>query len=197
MPKVVDHAARRAEIVDAVIRVVHRDGYAGVSVRAVAAEASWSTGAIRHYFGTQQELLGHAMASLAERAGARIDAAGRRATDVDGVARLLEEVLPLDATRRAESEMWMALAIAARTDPQLTAVWRETQRQLRGLMESCVLVLAELAVGPLDIPTETDRLQALIDGLALHGTLEPRMSVRRSRAALRAHLLGLTGSAAP
>lgn len=197
MPKVVDHATRRAQIVDAVIRVVHRDGYAGVSVRAVAAEAGWSTGAIRHYFGTQQELLGFAMTSLAERAHERIDATGRLATDVDGVARLLEEVLPLDATRRAESEVWMALAIAARTDLELRTVWGEVQTQLRGLMESCVLVLAELSGRALDIPTETDRLQALIDGLALHGTLEPRMSVRRARTVLRAHLVGLTGSGSP
>jgi AcrR family transcriptional regulator len=197
MPKIVDHAARRAQIVDAVIRVVHREGYAGVSVRSVAAEADWSTGAIRHYFGSQQELLAFAMSSLAERAGDRIATSGRLATDVAGVARLLEEVLPLDATRRAESEMWMALAIAARTDPELTGVWRETQKQLRGLMESCVLVLAELSGRALDLTTETDRLQALIDGLALHGTLEPRMSVRRARAALRAHLVGLTGSGSP
>jgi Uncharacterized protein conserved in bacteria len=193
MPKVVDHATRRAQIVDAVIRVVHRAGYAGVSVRSVAEEAGWSTGAIRHYFASQQELIAFAMADLAERAHRRIDVAGQLATDVEGVARLLEEVLPLDAARRAESEMWMALAIAARTEPQLATVWREVHGQLRGLMESCVLMLGQLSGQALDVRTETDRLHALIDGMALHGTLAPRLSAARMRAALRLHLSQLVG----
>lgn len=193
MPKVVDHDARRAEIVDAVIRVVHRDGYGEVSVRSVALEAGWSTGAIRHYFATQQGLLAFAMTTLAERAHKRIDARGRAATDLPGVARLLEEVLPLDARRRSETEVWMALGIAARTDPELVEVWREVQAQVRGLMESCVLMLAKVSGQQLDIRTETTRLHALTDGLALQGTLEPRLPATRIRAVLRAHLVQLTG----
>lgn len=193
MPKIVDHDARRSEIVDAVIRVVHRAGYAGVSVRTVAEESGWSAGAIRHYFSSQHELLAFAMADLADRAGRRIDSRGRAATDLDGLVALLEEVLPLDATRRAESEIWMALAIAARTEPELSAVWRDVQGRLRGLMESCLLVLVEVTGRDLDIPTETDRLHALVDGLALHGTLRPRLSVPRARAVLRAHFNQLAG----
>lgn len=193
MPKIVDHDARRSEIVDAVIGVVHRDGYGGVSVRAVAEEAGWSTGAIRHYFASQPELIAFAMADLAERARVRIDRRGQHATDLDGLVALLEEVLPLDATRRAESEMWLALAIAARTEPELATVWRDVQGQLRGLMESCVLMLAEVSGRALDIRTETQRLHALIDGLALHGTLSPRLSAARMRATLRAHLTQLAG----
>ncbi len=193
MPKIVDHDMRRSQIVDAVIGVVHRDGYAGVSVRSVAEEAGWSTGAIRHYFVSQQELIAFAMADLAERVHRRIDVAGQRATDVEDVARLLEEVLPLDATRRAESEVWMALAIAARTEPQLATVWREVHGQLRGLMESCVLMLGQVSGQEFDVQTETDRLHALIDGMALHGTLAPRLSAARMRATLRLHLVELVG----
>ena len=46
MPKVVDHAARREEIVDALLRVAERDGLDGVSLRAVAREGGWSTGVL-------------------------------------------------------------------------------------------------------------------------------------------------------
>lgn len=175
------------------IRVVHRAGYAGVSVRTVAQEAGWSTGAIRHYFGSQQELIGFAMADLAERAGRRIERKGTAATDLDGVAALLEEALPLDATRRAESEMWAALAIAARTEPELAAEWRDIRARLRGLMESCVIMLAQVGGRDLDIPTEAARLHALTDGLALHGTLPPRLSAARQRQVLRRHLCELVG----
>lgn len=188
MPKVVDHDARRAQIVDAVIRVVHRAGYTGVSVRSVADEAGWSTGAIRHYFVSQQQLIAHAMADLSVRVRQRLERRGSEATDVEGLVALLAEVLPLDAARRGETEMWTALVVAARTDSELGAVWREVHAQLRGLMESCVLMLQQLSGHQLDIPTETDRLHALIDGMALHGTLAPRLTAARMRAVLRAHL---------
>ncbi|MBB2891388.1 TetR/AcrR family transcriptional regulator [Flexivirga oryzae] len=191
MPKLVDHDARREEIVDAVMRVVARDGYAGLSVRTVAQEAGWSPGSIRHYFRTQQELIGFAMTTLSARVRVRIERQGSRATDLDGVARLLEEILPLDSARRVESEVWLALAVAAHTDPELGAIWREVNTGLHGLMESCVLVVAELSGRALDIPAETDRLHALTDGLALHGTLRPRLSAARMRAALRTHLAEL------
>lgn len=193
MPKVVDHAARRAEITDAVIRVVARDGCAGLSVRTVADEAGWSPGAIRHYFTSQQALIGFAMETLSERVRRRVERRGSEATDLGGVARLLEEILPLDAPRRAESEVWLALAVSARTDPRLGAVWREVHSELHGLMRSCVLVLAQLSGRDLDVATEADRLHALTDGLALHGTLRPRMSAARMRAVLRAHLAQLSG----
>ncbi|WP_446663509.1 TetR/AcrR family transcriptional regulator [Flexivirga sp. B27] len=193
MPKLVDHDARRTEIVEAVIRVVHRAGYAGVSVRTVAQEAGWSTGAIRHYFGSRQDLIAQAMTELSERARARIELRGRAATDLDGLVALLEEVLPMDATRRRETEVWTALVVAARTEPELGVVWRQVHAQLRGLMESCVLTVAQLSGRELDIRGETDRLHALIDGMALHGTLPPRLSAARMRTALRHHLDGLAG----
>ena len=119
MPKVVDHDERRALIADALWTVVRRDGYAAVSVRTVAAETGMSTGALRHYFGSQGELVAFAMSTLMERVRARVAAAGERATDFDGLVALLEEALPLDAERQAESEVWLALVAASRTDPAL------------------------------------------------------------------------------
>ena len=57
MPKIVDHEVRRRELAEAVWRVIVRDGVGDVSIRSVAAEAGWSSGALRHYFSTRAELL--------------------------------------------------------------------------------------------------------------------------------------------
>lgn len=198
VPKVVDHDERRELIADALWRVVRRDGYAAVSVRTVAAETGMSTGALRHYFGSQDELIAFAMRSLMERARARVAAAGEDATGLDGLVRVLEEVLPLDAQRRAESEVWLALVAASRTEPTLRPLADEAHRSLRGLCDSVVRVVAQLSVGDLDLEVETDRLHGLVDGLAVHGTLYPRMMPRaRIRAAIRRHVTDLaarTGS---
>mgnify|MGYP001506362784 CR=1 FL=1 len=67
MPKIVDHEERRRLIADAFATVVRRDGVAGASVRAVAAEAGISPGAMRHYFDTQTGLLRFVAQDLTER----------------------------------------------------------------------------------------------------------------------------------
>ncbi len=194
MPKVVDHEQRREEIADALWRVVRRDGFAAASVRTVSAEAGLSTGALRHYFSTQDELTAFAMGSLMERARARVEKASSSAVDLDGIVRLVEEVLPLDAERLAESEVWLAMAAAARTDAALRVLADEAHRALRGLCDSIVRALTVDSGPDLDVVLETDRLHALVDGLAVHGTIYPRLMPRtRARAAVRAHLAELAG----
>src|ERR671917_185192 len=98
MPKQVDHARRREELAAALWRLVMREGIEAASVRGVAAEAGWSTGSLRHYLRTHEELLAFAMELVIERVGRRIAALGWGA-DAPG---LLHEVLPLDDERRAE-----------------------------------------------------------------------------------------------
>jgi len=79
MPKVVDPVERRRELAEAVWRVIRRDGIEGASVREVAREAELSTGSLRHYFGTQSELLTFAMRSVMQRIERRVAALGRDA----------------------------------------------------------------------------------------------------------------------
>jgi len=169
----VDHAQRRQEITDALWRVLRRDGFAGASVRTVAAEAGWSTGSIRHYFSSQNELIAFAMQTLTEQVQERIAAVATEVRDVAGVADLLEEVLPMDAQRRAEAEVWLALSAAARTDDELRGITEESHRGLRQLCHSSVRLVVGEDGGGRDLVLETDRLHALVDGLALHGTMHP------------------------
>ncbi|GAA2733992.1 TetR/AcrR family transcriptional regulator [Pedococcus aerophilus] len=196
MPKVVDHEQRRDEIADALWRVVLRDGVAAASVRTVSAEAGWSTGAIRHYFSSQDELMAFAMTTLGERAKARVqqrlDALDREQADLEALVEVLGEVLPLDAQRKAESEVWLALLASARTHEHLRALADDAHRSLRGLCDGVVRHLAHDAAADLDVVGETDRLHGLLDGLAVHGTMYPRQLPRtRLRAAVRAHLTDL------
>jgi DNA-binding transcriptional regulator YbjK len=198
VPKVVDHDERRELLADALWRVVRRDGFAAVSVRSVAAEAGWSTGSLRYYFSTQDELVTFAMESLLQRVRTRIEAAGRTVRDMDGAVALLEEALPMDSHRRAESEVWLAMASASRTDPRLRQLADQAHRGLRTLCEGVVRLVVALEGAQsrpgLDLQRETDRLHALLDGLAVHGTMHPRQLPRaRISAALRAHVLDLAG----
>ncbi|MGH3177968.1 MAG: TetR/AcrR family transcriptional regulator, partial [Streptosporangiaceae bacterium] len=50
MPKVVDHAARRAELVDAAWRVIAEEGLEAATMRRIAEAAGCTTGRVTHYF---------------------------------------------------------------------------------------------------------------------------------------------------
>ena len=110
MPKVVDHAARREEIVDALLRVAERDGLDGISLRAVAREGGWSTGVLAHYFPAKDDLLAFALAQAGGRPLQRgREAAARARTPLIALRALLREALPLDDARRREARLWYGL----------------------------------------------------------------------------------------
>ena len=46
MPKEVDHNERREELLEAVWRVIARDGMEGTTIRGIAKESGWSTGVL-------------------------------------------------------------------------------------------------------------------------------------------------------
>lgn len=191
----VDVDARRTELAEAVWRVILRDGLDRASVRNVAREAGLSMGSLRHYFGSQTELLAFAMRLVTERARRRIQALDlssvgpRRAVEL-----VLLEVLPLDAGRRAEAEVWLALTGKALVEPTLHALRDEADDGLRELCGWSVRALVESgeAVLELDVDLETERLYAVIDGLAVHAVVRPeRATAENLTAVLARHLDGL------
>lgn len=176
MPRVVDTDARRMELAEAVWRVILRDGLGRASVRNVAREAGLSMGSLRHYFGSQTELLAFAMRLITERARRRIEALDlaslgpRRAVEL-----VLLEVLPLDVGRRAEAEVWLALTGKALVEPTLRMLRNEADNGLRELCGWSIRALVESsqAAPELDVELETERLYAVIDGLAVHAVVRP------------------------
>jgi AcrR family transcriptional regulator len=187
VPKVVDPDQRRRAVVDALFAVVRRDGMSGASVRAVAAEAGLSPGAMRHYVTSQSDLLELATRAVADRVAARVGS-HRSVQGLDDLVDLLAEVVPLDDERRAESEVWLALVVESRTDPRLAPLARETHEGLRAVAAAVVRAVAP-ALPPESAELEVDRLHAVVDGLALHGVLHPDVATpERIRAALRAQV---------
>ncbi|WP_420881789.1 TetR/AcrR family transcriptional regulator [Rhodococcus sp. (in: high G+C Gram-positive bacteria)] len=181
---------RREEIADAVLRVIRRDGIGAASVRSIADEAGLSTGSLRHFFGTQSELLLFAMELVTKRVYERIAAIGFTG-DLRADARLLvEQFVPLDDDRRGEMDVWQAFVVAARTEPALAEVRDRTDREMyEGFLRMVEpLTDAGLLVPGASAEVEAMRLHALVDGLAAHGVNHPRrMNAARIHAVLDAH----------
>jgi AcrR family transcriptional regulator len=200
MPKVVDHEQRRRELGHAVWRVIRRDGIDQASVRTVAEEAGWSTGALRHYFATQSELLAFAMRLVVEQIEDRIATLDQPTEPREAVEQVLHELLPLDDERRAENEVWLAFTARALIDPELRAQHSEVHDALH---QACVSALETLAAAGRanadpDMVLQVERLHALLDGLAVHTALRPDlMPPEQIVAVVRLHLDALEDEAGP
>ena len=167
MPKVVDHEERRRELAEAVWRVILRDGVEGVSVRNVAVEAGWSTGALRHYFAAKEELLAAAAALMEERTRKRLESKHYGDSPREAVRAVICEVLPLDEERREEGALWFAFAARSLVDPRVA---EEHYLVFDGMRELCHRVVHQVAEGGwlasgLEPEVETAHLHALVDGL--------------------------------
>lgn len=205
MPKLVDPDARRRDVVDALFRVVVRDGLQRASLRAVADEAGLNIGSVRHYFANQQELMDFAMQAMLDRLDERLQRHIERIGNLGDhpredrlrlAADFLAELLPLDGRRRAEVTVFLDFNAAARTDPAFAALSRRTATDTRRLAHRVLTRLDE--TGTLrpgrDLAFETERLTALLDGLSLSAVLHPDvLDAQTCAGVLRAHLDDLCG----
>lgn len=203
MPKIVDPVQRREAIADALFAIVLKQGFAKVSLRAIAEEAGLAIGSIRHYFTTAEGIVRFALETLVARVSARLETrlasllpqldagslSGGAAKEL--TVDLLAELLPLDEVRRQESVVWLAFEETARTDPALADVFETSVRGSRKLMARTLESMShrEALRVDLDLDLEVDALAALIDGLTLRSTLHPEvLTPERAREVLSAHL---------
>lgn len=183
MPRLVDHQTRRAELVDAALAVIRDEGVETLSVRSLARVSGWSSGAVRHYVPDA-----NAMARLLqERVSADVQASVRAilgrpgaldgpAEVRDGVIACLCRLLPLDAPRQVEFEVWRHFWGRNRSGPDAAWVWqgqRAFYRQLVLLLDGRGLS-PDIAPTTLNEPLEAwaGHLHAVVDGLALRAALE-------------------------
>lgn len=120
MPKKVDHDARRLEIVEALFRIVERDGLAAATYRAIAAEAGIKAAQVQYYFPTKRELFEGAMFELGRRVvGRGLDLIARAGPDPSPEVVLraaLEGASPTDDARRQDLVLFYVFLIAALSD---------------------------------------------------------------------------------
>ena len=170
VPRLIDHSAREVEVAEAAWRVLSSRGVAALSVRTVAAEAGLATGSLRRAFPTQEALLVFSLELVARRVQERVRHLDLAAPAPGPQLAVLLELLPLDAERRLEMEVFLHLGSLAPNGGPLREVYDTAHRELAGVAEEVLgsLVQAGWARPDLDVPLESRRLHALVDGLALH-----------------------------
>ncbi|MCF3139836.1 TetR family transcriptional regulator C-terminal domain-containing protein [Paenarthrobacter sp. AR 02] len=169
MPRRIDTEARTAAIAEASLRVLERDGLAGLSVRGVAAEAGIAAASLRRAFATQHALREYCLQLIEDRVTARV--AALELTGRALVEGLLMQLLPLDNERRLELVAQVQLGVLSLTDSGLRPAAVRLSEAVDRACHAALQILAE--AGQLhrdrDPEYEAQRLRALLDGIAMNG----------------------------
>lgn len=151
---------RKRELIDATLRVVARDGVAGVSHRSVAREAGQPFTSASYYFSSIQELLRAALTGCMDTDAARMQALAEATDDgADGLralAELLARVVRETGPLLAEYELYLLAA----KDTSLRAA---TNRWLAAVADFAARYTAD--------PTRVQVFVGAIDGLLLQALL--------------------------
>lgn len=168
--------ASRAQVLDAAIRVLAKQGIAGTSVQDIADAAGLSKGAVHYHFESKDELLERVLDLCCEVVEARIRAV------------FAEEGPPLERIHRALVEMWAVrrdgvremrvlteLHILSRQNKRIRKACGEAlQRACRQMIDTALEHLVAMGLRP-KVPVEViPRLViATLDGLALQQEIDP------------------------
>jgi len=162
--------ARRRSLIEATARCLADKGAAGVSVRAICAEAGVSPGLLTHYFSGVSE----AIAETYRWTGARVSAALEQAVAEAGPDPRDRLVAYLTASFRppiADPELlatWVAFWSLTRSDPAIAAMHSAIYAEFRHGIVRLIAAYRPVTVDP-RLPAVA--LTALIDGLWLELSL--------------------------
>ncbi|HUP69191.1 MAG TPA: TetR/AcrR family transcriptional regulator [Acidimicrobiales bacterium] len=182
-----DHDARRRELVRAAWRVVGRDGLDGLTTRAVAREAGWSTGVLAHYFANRDALLRAAFRLVFEEVMDRMEATVAAIPDpTRALTEALLQAVPIDARQRTEAIVWFTFLGLAAGQPALGDEARARYAMWLDFIERTVE--AALAGGHL-AKGEARRIARVlvshVDGLTVQAIFDPTgLSMRRLKVEL-------------
>ncbi|MGO1684187.1 TetR/AcrR family transcriptional regulator [Brachybacterium sp.] len=156
-------AVRDAKVIAAAWRIIAREGVLALTVKALAEEAGVAVSSMRYTMPSQAVVRERALQAIAPRIRDRVDALPEDQDRSPEQARaLLSSLLPLDAERRLEASVLVALSACALTEPGLQPIWREVDGTVRDV---CAQALRTLGVRG-DV-VALDRLHVFMGGLVI------------------------------
>jgi AcrR family transcriptional regulator len=167
-----DREAKSDELIEAARYVIAREGYAGASLRKVAARAGCSTGAVTYYFANKEAMV----ATVAEALFDEFDGWLSDQPSLIDIRAIFDRMILWTASRKGDA--WLValqLLVRAASDPPLAAVIQKRYAQFRRKLTT--LLESGQAQGVIrdDIPADllADQVCAMGDGWTMMFPVEP------------------------
>jgi AcrR family transcriptional regulator len=165
---------RREQIVRATIRCLARDGYAGLTMKRVAAEAAVSQGILHYYFRDKAAMLAAAARRVTVDLDRRVAAESRRARDARGRLRaVIRACLRTAVDNRDFWTVFIEFWGEAFHERRLAAVNRQAYARARRLIGAGLA--RGVATGEfrrIDVKEAAALVLAVLDGLSLQVTFD-------------------------
>ncbi|MXQ55190.1 TetR/AcrR family transcriptional regulator [Shimazuella alba] len=171
MPKMVNHEQRKKEIGQATWEIIQTRGIEEVSVRKIADQMNISSGSIRHYFPTQNELLRYCIRSAGENVHHHIlSHIDLSLTRNEVIKQMVSEILPMEGSGQRDMDVWYSIITFAKKNPNLQDLSLRIFQYMRYMQKTYIDLLSQggFLDETLDREVEVERLHALVDGLSLH-----------------------------
>ncbi|RPF50401.1 TetR/AcrR family transcriptional regulator [Aquisalibacillus elongatus] len=120
MPKIIDHAERKDQIVEAMFRIIHHSGFEKATLREIAKEAGLSLGSVQHFFPKQKDIYMFAIDVVYQRFEERMQ---QVVQDYQGgfenAVRMIKQIVSANTEEeRMENDIWMKFSIMATMNPE-------------------------------------------------------------------------------
>ncbi|MFG3115537.1 TetR/AcrR family transcriptional regulator [Streptomyces sp. NPDC048197] len=188
-----DHEARRRDVSEAVWQVMATRGFAGLTLRAVAAQLGATTGLLTHYFPTKQALVEYALDLLEQRTLSR--PRRQAGKSLAAVRDALLDILPLTPEATDSNRIWVSSWDAALSDPALSTDYARKYAQSRDRLSERVAAAQETGELPPGNPQHIAAgAQAFTLGLVVQALFAPaEFPPQRQIELLDDYLATLTG----
>lgn len=166
---------RRSQIVKAVIEILSRDGWDGLTLRRISEVSTLSNGAVSHFAGRKEEMIAEAVRRHYEAYSQRAQEVMAEGTPFERLENWVRDIVAPGEENEFEWACWIALWGRAPFEElissELKLVYRTHAQRLAAVIREGV------AAGEFSLsrPVETvaDEAVALVDGFALRRLVDP------------------------
>jgi AcrR family transcriptional regulator len=169
MARRTDHNEKREAFVAAALRVIMRAGVGSLTVREVAKEAGFTTGALTHYFRSKDQVLIEASEYSAKLVRPRMERKARGSDALSALEGVVDEALPITPAVRGYWRIWFGFWERAAYNPAVAKVMRARYDEWRGRLEVLIRRAQSEGAAPPEVDAElaAQELVALVDGIAI------------------------------
>lgn len=145
MPKKVDHAERRDEIVEAAFNVIYYYGFEKTTLREIAKKAGLSLGSVQHFFPKQKDIYMFAMDVIFQRFEKRMQKVVQVDLDVfENAVHMVKQIVQVHTEEeRIENDIWVKFTLMATMNPEYKEIKEEYRKVNLNFAEDVLMILYE------------------------------------------------------